>query len=101
MKKIKLIIALDDKNWLWKNNSLAWRIDQDMKHFRKSTIWDIKTKNIVIMWRKTWESIPDKFRPLPDRINCILSKSYSNNTDLDERGKLCYSLQLCLKRLEN
>ncbi len=42
----------------------------DFKRFKELTIG-----NVVIMGRKTWESLPDKFRPLPDRINIIISRN--------------------------
>ena len=74
MKNFSIIVAIDDKNWIWKNNDLAWRISADLKNFKKITTnsenWK---KNAVVMWRKTWESIPEKFKPLPDRKNFILS----------------------------
>ncbi len=46
-----------------------------MEHFKKVTVGKSPeyTKNAVIMGRKTWESIPEKFRPLPDRINVVLT----------------------------
>jgi dihydrofolate reductase/thymidylate synthase len=48
-----------------------------MKYFKELTskTTDPSKKNAVIMGRKTWESIPDKFRPLPGRVNFILSRS--------------------------
>ncbi len=74
--KFNIILATDDKLWLWKNNDLAWKIKEDMIYFRDITTntFDKSKKNAVIMWRKTWESIPGKYRPLPDRVNCILSR---------------------------
>jgi len=77
MKKFNIILAADSKNWLWVNNSLAWKISEDMKYFKEITTktQDLGKLNAVIMGRKTWESIPAKFRPLSDRVNCILSRS--------------------------
>jgi len=48
-----------------------------MAYFNRmtQTTWDSEKKNIVIMGRKTWDSIPPKFRPLPNRINIVLSRS--------------------------
>ena len=54
-----------------------WRLPGDMKHFKKVTMTPPSAglTNAVIMGRKTWESIPSKFRPLDGRINVILSRS--------------------------
>jgi dihydrofolate reductase/thymidylate synthase len=78
MKKFNIIYASDNKNGIWKNNDLAWRISEDLKYFKKNTTdsEDWKT-NAIIMWKNTWESIPKKFKPLPLRVNCILSRSYN------------------------
>ena len=74
--EINIILALDESNGLGKDWDLAWRIREDMKYFKDITTKWIK-KNAVIMWRKTWDSIPEKYKPLPDRINCILSRSFN------------------------
>jgi len=49
-----------------------------MKHFKETTsnTQDKAKKNAVVMGRKTWESIPEKYRPLSNRLNCVLSKNY-------------------------
>ena len=46
-----------------------------MEYFSKmtSTTKDINKQNVVLMGRKTWESIPKKFKPLPNRINMVLT----------------------------
>ena len=81
LKKYSIIIAVDEKHGIWKNGELAWSIKEDMHHFKAltTTTKSKKKKNAVIMGRKTWESIPKKFQPLPWRINCILSSSYDFN----------------------
>jgi len=66
---INLVVAADKKRGIGKEGKLPWRLKGDMKYFRELT-----TGHIVIMGRKTWESIPEKFRPLPDRFNIVLSR---------------------------
>ncbi len=104
MKKFSMIIAVDSKNWIWKNNSLAWSIPSDLKYFKEitTTTKDLAKYNAVIMGRKTWESIPSKFRPLPDRINCILSRNlkYEDiNSKIDNFVLHFNSFEHCLKEL--
>lgn len=84
--KFSFVLAVDDKDWLWKNNELAWKLPWDVKFFKKITseTKDLSKFNAVVMWRKTWESIPSKFRPLPNRINCVLSRTLKTHDTLSE-----------------
>lgn len=79
MRKFSIIIATDTQNGIGKDGKLAWDIPEDMKFFREtsSTVKKAHRQNAVIMGRKTWESIPEKNRPLSWRLNCILSSSYA------------------------
>ena len=59
---------------------LPWRLKGDMAFFKKITTtvrseFAETSQNAVVMGRKTWESIPKKFRPLPNRLNVVLSRS--------------------------
>lgn len=51
-------------------NKLPWHLPEDMKFFRETT-----RGKPVIMGRKTWESLPDAFRPLPGRLNIVVSRN--------------------------
>jgi len=106
MKNFSLVLAVDEKNWLGKDNDLAWRISADMKYFKKvtHTTQDLAKHNAVIMWRKTWESIPQKYRPLPGRINCILSRSItkeSKDSQIDDFVLYFNSVESCLEEIDS
>jgi len=70
-----IVVATDSKNGIGINGNLPWRLSEDMKHFRDLTTGKHEYHNAVIMGRKTWESIPSKFRPLPKRQNIVLSRN--------------------------
>ena len=79
-KDINIIVAIDHDNGIGKDGTIPWKIPEDIKRFRDltSTTSDSTKQNAVIMGRKTWESIPERFRPLPARRNIVLS---SRDTD--------------------
>lgn len=65
---------------------LPWRLSKEMKFFRQTTssTFNQNKKNVVIMGRNTWESIPTKFRPLPNRMNIILSRGFTDELVVSE-----------------
>ena len=73
---MNIICAMDSKNGIGINNSLPWHIEDDMKYFKKVTekVNQDGKKNAIIMGRKTWDSIPSKYRPLKNRLNIVLSR---------------------------
>lgn len=74
MKNFAIIVAIDEKMGIGKGNSLPWRLSKDMQRFKEITQSAPEGKqNAVIMGRKTWESLPAKYRPLPGRLNVVLS----------------------------
>ena len=78
-KTLALILAVDEQNWLGKNNTLAWKLSWDITYFKEITTTTLSSskKNAVLMWRRTWESIPEKYKPLPHRKNYILTRDTS------------------------
>ena len=56
--------------------TLPWKLSGDMKFFKATTLGD--GNNAVLMGRKTWDSIPEKFRPLQGRVNVVLSRSHGD-----------------------
>ena len=73
----KIVVAYDLNRGIGRSNELLWCIKEDMKYFKElsTTTKNKNKKNVVIMGRKTYESIPKKYRPLEDRINIVLSKT--------------------------
>jgi dihydrofolate reductase len=68
--QLTLIAAVAANRGIGRNNELLWQIPEDMAHFKALT-----TGRTVIMGRKTWESLPEKFRPLPGRRNIVVTRN--------------------------
>ncbi|MDP1525876.1 MAG: dihydrofolate reductase [Rhodocyclaceae bacterium] len=65
-----LIAAVARNGVIGKDNALPWHLPEDLKHFKQLT-----TGQAVIMGRKTWESLPERFRPLPGRDNIVVTRN--------------------------
>jgi dihydrofolate reductase len=71
-----LIAAIDKNNGLGKNGQMSWHLPSDLTYFKRITTFAAAGKqNLVIMGRITWESIPEKYRPLPQRRNMIITRN--------------------------
>jgi dihydrofolate reductase len=66
---ISIIAALNENFVIGKNNDLPWHLPDDMKYFMQTT-----KGHPVIMGRKNYDSIPEKFRPLPNRTNIVVTR---------------------------
>ncbi|CCK67989.1 dihydrofolate reductase KNAG_0A03010 [Huiozyma naganishii CBS 8797] len=86
---------------------LPWRLSKEMKYFREVTSLtrDPQKTNAVVMGRKTWESIPARFRPLPNRINVVISRQFpetlcKETLQEDKETYKSNSLQLAIQQLQ-
>ena len=70
--KICAIAAMDEGRAIGVNNTIPWKLPEDMRRFASLT-----KGHSVLMGRKTWESLPPKFRPLPDRVNIVVSRTFA------------------------
>lgn len=80
-----IIAAMDEKNAIGKNGDIPWHFPEDLKHFKEKT-----TGHSVLMGRKTYESLPENFRPLPERENIVLTKS---DPSFNESVEIVHSLK--------
>ncbi|PJC14207.1 MAG: dihydrofolate reductase, partial [Comamonadaceae bacterium CG_4_9_14_0_8_um_filter_60_18] len=67
--QLNLIFARARNGVIGANNTLPWHLPEDMAHFKRLTLGCP-----VIMGRKTWDSLPHKFRPLPGRTNIVVTR---------------------------
>lgn len=69
MTRLNLIYARAANGAIGKDNALPWHLPEDLAHFKRTTLG-----SPVIMGRKTWDSLPPRFRPLPGRRNIVLTR---------------------------
>jgi dihydrofolate reductase len=66
---LHLIFARSKSGVIGRDGALPWHLPEDMAHFKRTTLGCP-----VIMGRKTWDSLPPKFRPLPGRANVVVTR---------------------------
>jgi len=66
---LNLIFARARNGVIGQNNTLPWHLPEDLAHFKQTTLGQP-----VVMGRKTWESLPPRFRPLPGRTNLVVTR---------------------------
>ena len=79
--RLNLIYARAANGVIGKDNAMPWHLPEDLAHFRRHT-----QGCPVIMGRKTWESLPAKFRPLPGRLNIVLTRDSATGDRLRREG---------------
>jgi dihydrofolate reductase len=67
--KLGLIYARSRNGVIGKDNTMPWHLPEDLAHFKRTTLGAP-----VIMGRRTWESLPPRFRPLPGRRNVVITR---------------------------
>ena len=77
--KMAMIVAMDEDGNIGASGDLPWRLRSDMLRFKTLTEGD--GFNSVIMGRRTWDTLPDEFKPLPERTNIVMSRDTNWNAD--------------------
>ncbi|MBB3177683.1 dihydrofolate reductase [Variovorax sp. Sphag1AA] len=89
--RINLILARAANGVIGLKGVMPWHLPEDMAHFKQQT-----AGAPVIMGRKTWDSIPPRFRPLPGRRNIVVTRQPDWQADGAERvGSLRDALSIC------
>ena len=74
--KVSLIVAAAQNFVIGKDNDLIWYLPKDLQFFKKTT-----ENHVVIMGRKNYLSIPEKYRPLPNRTNVVVTRQEDFTAD--------------------
>ena len=91
---ISLIAALGRNRAIGKDNDLIWKLPGDLPRFKALT-----AGHPVIMGRKTWESLPMKFRPLPGRTNIVITRDSAYDAPaLPDAGGGFHERRVALRR---
>ncbi|MGE0100030.1 MAG: dihydrofolate reductase [Hydrogenophaga sp.] len=89
--RLHLIFARASNGVIGRDNQLPWHLPEDLAHFKRTTLG-----RPVIMGRKTWDSLPARFRPLPGRLNIVVTRDGRWQVDGAARaGSLQEALALC------
>lgn len=93
MKKYNIILAIDEKGGIGKDGGIPWKSPEDMKYFKETT-----QGHAVVMGRKTYESLPPRTRPLPDRLNIVLSHSVGEGEGFITQWNLFDALETAIRQ---
>jgi dihydrofolate reductase len=88
--KVALVAAVARGGVIGRDGTVPWRLPEDMARFREMTMG-----HPVVMGRRTWDSLPKRFRPLPGRRNVVVTRNASWSAGGAERaGSLAEALEL-------
>jgi dihydrofolate reductase len=88
--RVSVLAAVARGGVIGRDNAIPWRIPEDARRFRALTMG-----HPVVMGRKTWDSLPDRFRPLPGRRNVVVTRNGAWYADgADRAGSLDDALRL-------
>ena len=91
MLRVHLIFARAANGVIGRDGTLPWHLPEDMAHFKRTT-----AGCPVIMGRKTWDSLPPKFRPLPRRTNVVVTRQENwSETGAQPARSLAEALSFC------
>lgn len=94
------LIAAHDRNFaIGKDGQLPWYFSADMKHFSRTT--RSGDHNIIVMGKNTWNSIPLQNRPLPKRVNIILSSTLQISSENESNIHVCRTFDDMLNLIKN
>jgi dihydrofolate reductase len=91
--RVALVAAVARNGVIGRDGTVPWRLPEDMEHFRAATIG-----HPVVMGRRTWDSLPDRFRPLPERRNVVVTRNPDWSGEGAERAG---SIEDALRLLED
>ncbi len=105
-KPFNVILAISKNHGIGYKGQLPWSLKKDLQNLKKITTNPLlfnplssNKKNVVIMGRKTYESLPQKVRPMPGRINIVLSHESVPSLKQDKRIHVCSSLNDSLRKI--
>ena len=91
-----MILAMDLDGCIGKENGLPWRLRSDMLRFKRLTLG--QGNSAVLMGRTTWETIPEMYRPLVDRINIVVTRNREYTLDTAD---VVYSIEEGIEHAES
>ncbi|KAG6842229.1 hypothetical protein C0991_000199 [Blastosporella zonata] len=104
MLRLTIIVAATKSNGIGQNAGLPWRLPREIKYFAQvTTAAPEGAMNAVLMGRNTWESIPEKHRPLSHRVNLVTSRNanYEVKSSVNAPSHLYTDLASALGLLES
>ena len=87
---VSLVAAMDRQGVIGSEGAIPWHLPEDLRRFKRLTVG-----HPVIMGRKTYESLPPRFRPLPERRNIVLSRVMSHVSGCETASSPEQALKLC------
>jgi len=89
--RIGLIWAQARGGVIGKDGAMPWHLPEDLAHFKRTTL-----NHPVVMGRRTWDSIPPRFRPLPGRRNIVITRQPDwHQAGAERAASLAQARQLC------